>query len=192
MAAAILHFGMTDTLIEARGLTKRFGTLVAVDGIDFEVRRGECLGFLGPNGAGKTSTIRMLCCVSPVSGGELRIFGLDPARHLREIKSRLGVVPQEDNLDTDLTVIENLLAYARYFDVPPAEAKERAWDVLRSMALEEKATETIQNLSGGMKRRLTVARALISRPELLVLDDSNPEMGGDVLTSKSTAYTLAA
>jgi len=160
-----------DVLIEARGLTKRFGNLTAVDAIDFEVVRGECFGVLGPNGAGKTSTIRMICCVSPVTDGRLRVLGLDPAREARRIKARLGVVPQDDNLDTDLTVLENLRAYARYFDIPKAEAIERAWDVLRLMSLTEKADEKIENLSGGMKRRLTVARALVSRPELLVLDE---------------------
>lgn len=160
-----------DVLIEARGLTKRFGDLTAVDAIDFEVVRGECFGVLGPNGAGKTSTIRMICCVSPVTEGELRVFGMNPAREPRRIKARLGVVPQDDNLDTDLTVLENLLAYARYFDIPRREANERAWDVLRLMSLTEKANEKIDNLSGGMKRRLTVARALISRPELLILDE---------------------
>jgi lipooligosaccharide transport system ATP-binding protein len=160
-----------DALIDAKGLTKRFGALTAVDGIDFEVLRGECFGFLGPNGAGKTSTIRMICCVSPVSDGELRVLGLDPQADGRRIKARLGVVPQNDNLDPDLTVLENLLAYARYFDIKPAEARARAIDVLHTMALTEKTNEKIEHLSGGMKRRLTVARALISRPELLILDE---------------------
>jgi len=160
-----------ETLIEARGLTKRFGEFTAVDGIDFEVVRGECLGFLGPNGAGKTSTIRMICCVSPTTGGVLRVFGLDPAREARAIKRRLGVVPQDDNLDTDLTVVENLLAYARYFDIPSAEARRRADVALDQMALTAKARSKIGDLSGGMKRRLTVARALVSDPELLILDE---------------------
>jgi len=161
----------SQVLIEARSLSKRFGSLVAVDGIDFEVVRGECFGFLGPNGAGKTSTIRMIGCVSPVGGGTLRVLGMDPAHDARRIKARLGVVPQEDNLDPDLTVLENLLAYARYFDVPKADAIERAWEVLDLLALREKAAEQIENLSGGMKRRLTVARALVSQPELLILDE---------------------
>ena len=161
----------SQVLIEARALTKRFGHLVAVDGIDFEVERGECFGLLGPNGAGKTSTIRMICCVSPVTSGRLRVLGMDPAQQPRSIKARLGVVPQDDNLDTDLTVVENLIAYARYFDIAPGVAAERAAEVLELMALTEKADEKIDNLSGGMKRRLTVARALVSRPELLVLDE---------------------
>ena len=161
----------SQVLIEARALTKRFGHLVAVDGIDFEVLRGECFGLLGPNGAGKTSTIRMICCVSPVTSGRLRVLGMDPAQQPRSIKARLGVVPQDDNLDTDLTVVENLIAYARYFDIAPGVAAERATEVLELMALTEKADEKIDNLSGGMKRRLTVARALVSRPELLVLDE---------------------
>jgi lipooligosaccharide transport system ATP-binding protein len=161
----------SQVLIEARALTKRFGDLVAVDGIDFEVVRGECFGLLGPNGAGKTSTIRMICCVSPMSGGRLRVLGMDPAVEPRAIKARLGVVPQDDNLDSDLSVTENLRAYARYFDIPSKEAAERADEVLSLMALTDKTDEQIGNLSGGMKRRLTVARALISRPELLILDE---------------------
>ncbi len=158
-------------IVEARGLTKRFDALTAVDAVDFAVERGECFGFLGPNGAGKTSTIRMITCVSPLTAGYLRVLGLDPGRDARKIKARLGVVPQDDNLDPDLTVIENLLAYARYFDLPRATARDQAWRALHTMALEEKAKEPIDNLSGGMKRRLTVARALVSWPELLVLDE---------------------
>ncbi len=161
----------SQVLIEARGLTKRFGNLVAVDSIDFEVEAGECFGLLGPNGAGKSSTIRMICCVSPITSGTLRVLGMDPRTDARRIKARLGVVPQDDNLDTDLTAIENLRAYARYFDVPSAQAARRAQEVLELMALSEKAHEKIDNLSGGMKRRLTVARALMSNPELLVLDE---------------------
>ena len=160
-----------EYLIEARGLTKRFESLTAVDGIDFEVERGECFGFLGPNGAGKTSTIRMICCVSPISAGSLRILGMDPNVDARRIKARLGVVPQDDNLDPDLTVLQNLLAYARYFDIKRADAMDRAREVLEMLALSDKTHEQIENLSGGMKRRLTVARALVSRPEMLILDE---------------------
>jgi lipooligosaccharide transport system ATP-binding protein len=163
---------MTDRpAIEAKGLTKRFGALTAVDDIDFAVSPGECFGVLGPNGAGKTSTIRMICCVSPVTSGSLRVLGMDPGRDARRIKYRLGVVPQEDNLDSDLSVLENLLAYARYFDIPRRVALERASAALTATILEEKVNETILNLSGGMRRRLTLARALISEPELLVLDE---------------------
>jgi lipooligosaccharide transport system ATP-binding protein len=158
-------------LIEARSLTKRYGDFTAVDGIDFAVEQGECFGFLGPNGAGKTTTIRMICCVSPVTDGYLRVLGMDPAHEARRIKARLAVLPQDDNLDRDLTVLENLMAYARYFDIPKQEALTRANEVLEMMALSEKEHEQIDNLSGGMKRRLTVARALISRPELLILDE---------------------
>ncbi len=161
----------SELLIEARDLTKRYADLTAVDGIDFEVTRGECLGFLGPNGAGKTSTIRMICCVSPVTSGSLRVFGLDPEDDAREIKGRLGVVPQNDNLDSDLTVIENLIAYARYFDIEAGEGRARARSVLELMSLDGKAGERIDNLSGGMKRRLIIARALVSQPELLILDE---------------------
>ena len=160
-----------ETLIEAQSLTKRYEGITAVDAIDFSVERGECFGFLGPNGAGKTTTIKMICCVSPVTDGRLRVLGMDPAHEARKIKARLGVVPQDDNLDTDLTVIENLLAYARYFDIPRRDARHRAEEVLELMALTEKTHEKIDNLSGGMKRRLVVARALISRPELLILDE---------------------
>ena len=160
-----------DVLIEGRGLTKHYGDFVAVDGIDFEVVRGECFGFLGPNGAGKTTTIRMICCVSPVTGGVLNVLGMPAGVEARAIKARLGVVPQDDNLDTDLTVIENLLAYARYFDIRRDEALRRADEVLETMALTDKRGEKIDNLSGGLKRRLVVARALISRPELLILDE---------------------
>jgi lipooligosaccharide transport system ATP-binding protein len=161
----------SQVLIEARALSKRFGELTAVDGIDFEVIRGECFGLLGPNGAGKTSTIRMICCVSPITSGTLRILDMDPAHEARAIKARLGVVPQDDNLDTDLTVAQNLRAYARYFDIGASAAQQRVADVLDLMALTEKANERIDNLSGGMKQRLTVARALMSQPEVLVLDE---------------------
>jgi lipooligosaccharide transport system ATP-binding protein len=160
-----------ERLIEAHSLTKRYGDFTAVDAIDFDVVRGECFGFLGPNGAGKTTTIRMICCVSPVTEGSLRVLGMDPGAQPRQIKSRLGVVPQDDNLDPDLTVIENLLAYARYFDIPKQEALDRSREALDVMALTDKSMAKIDALSGGMKRRLTVARALVSRPELLILDE---------------------
>jgi lipooligosaccharide transport system ATP-binding protein len=159
------------SLIHARGLTKRFGTFMAVDGVDFEVARGETFGFLGPNGAGKSSTMRMIGCVSPVSEGTLRILGMDPATDGSKIRARLGVVPQEDTLDVELTVRENLLIYGRYFDMPRAAVRERADQLLEFVQLDHRANERVDPLSGGLKRRLTIARALISEPELILLDE---------------------
>jgi lipooligosaccharide transport system ATP-binding protein len=159
------------TIIAARGLVKRFGDLIAVDGIDFFVREGECFGVLGPNGAGKTSTIRMLSCVSPISAGDLTIDGLDVTTDSRRIKALLGVVPQEENLDPDLTVRQNLLVYARYFDIPNATARARADEVLELFQLTDKRDEVVNNLSGGMKRRLIIARALVNEPRVMVLDE---------------------
>jgi lipooligosaccharide transport system ATP-binding protein len=158
-------------LVEARGLTKRFGELTAVDGIDFAVSHGEAFGFLGPNGAGKTSTMRMIAGVSPVTAGVLRIFGQDPATRGAEIRARLGVVPQADTLDLEITVRENLIMYARYFDIPWAEGRSRADELLEFVQLQERADDKVENLSGGMKRRLTIARALINEPDLLLLDE---------------------
>jgi lipooligosaccharide transport system ATP-binding protein len=158
-------------LISARGLTKRFGELTAVDGIDFEVSRGEAFGFLGPNGAGKTSTMRMIAAVSPITAGELRIFGQDPATHGSSIRARLGVVPQMDTLDMQITVEENLIMYARYFDIPWPEGRRRAGELLEFVQLQERAKDKVDQLSGGMKRRLTIARALINEPDLLLLDE---------------------
>jgi lipooligosaccharide transport system ATP-binding protein len=158
-------------LISARGLGKRFGDLIAVDAIDFDVARGEAFGFLGPNGAGKTSAMRMIASVSPVTSGTLTIFGKDPARHGAEIRARLGVVPQTDTLDIELTVRENLIIFARYFDLSWAEGRRRADELLEFVQLSERAKEKVDNLSGGMKRRLTIARALINEPDLLLLDE---------------------
>lgn len=158
-------------LVLARGLRKRFGTFTAVDGIDFDVRPGEAFGLLGPNGAGKTSTMKMIACGSPVSAGELRIFGMDPAEHASAIKARLGVVPQADNLDPELTVRENLLVYARYFDIPAKTARERAEELLAFVQLAERRDAQVESLSGGMKRRLTIARALVNDPDLVMLDE---------------------
>jgi lipooligosaccharide transport system ATP-binding protein len=157
--------------VSARGLTKRFGTFTAVDGVDFEVQPGEAFGFLGPNGAGKTSTMRMIGCASPVSGGELRLFGLDPRIHASAIKARLGVVPQLDNLDTEITVRENLLMYSRYFDVPAGVAQSRIAELLDFVRLTERADSQVEPLSGGMKRRVTIARALVNEPDLVLLDE---------------------
>jgi lipooligosaccharide transport system ATP-binding protein len=160
-----------DPLISARGLTKRFGAFTAVDGIEFAVERGEAFGFLGPNGAGKSSTMRMIGCVSPVTGGTLRMFGLDPAEAGPRIRARLGVVPQQDNLDDELSVFENLVVYGRYFDLPRSECRKRATELLEFVQLSDRAKNRVETLSGGMKRRVTIARSLINRPDLLLLDE---------------------
>jgi lipooligosaccharide transport system ATP-binding protein len=158
-------------MIEARGLTKRFGAFTAVDGIDVTVAPGEAFGFLGPNGAGKSSTMRMIGCVSPVSDGTLRILGLDPATDGPAIRARLGVVPQEDSLDLELTVRENLLIYGRYFGLPRKVIRERITALLDFVQLTDRADDQVEPLSGGMKRRLTIARSLINEPDLLLLDE---------------------
>jgi lipooligosaccharide transport system ATP-binding protein len=158
-------------LIQAHGLTKSFGELVAVDAIDFEVWQGEVFGFLGPNGAGKTSTMRMIGCTSPRSSGDLTVMGMDPLSESAQIKARIGVVPQMDNLDIELTVRENLEMYARYFDVPRDTARERIDELLDFVQLREREKSKVEPLSGGMKRRLTIARALVNDPTLLLLDE---------------------
>jgi len=155
----------------ARGLTKRFGAFTAVDGIDVDVHRGEAFGFLGPNGAGKSSTMRMVACVSPPTAGGLAIFGLDPGRDGAQIRGRLGVVPQEDTLDLELSVRENLHVYGRYFGLPRAVVRERAARLLDFVQLAERAEDRVEPLSGGLKRRLTIARGLVNDPELLLLDE---------------------
>ena len=160
-----------NPLIVARDLTKRFKSFTAVDGVSFAVYPAESFGFLGPNGAGKTSTMRMIGCVSPVTGGELRVFGMDPQTHASAIKARLGVVPQQDNLDNEISVRENLLMYARYFDIPRAAAARRADELLEFVQLSERASSEVEPLSGGMKRRLTIARSLINEPEVILLDE---------------------
>jgi lipooligosaccharide transport system ATP-binding protein len=162
---------VSSSVISARNLRKEFGEFVAVDGIDFDVSPGESFGFLGPNGAGKTSTMRMIGCVSPITSGELEIFGLDPTADGAQIRSRMGVVPQADQLDSELTVVENLVIYGRYFDIPRAECKRRATELLEFVQLAERANERVDPLSGGMKRRLTIARSLMSEPDLLLLDE---------------------
>jgi lipooligosaccharide transport system ATP-binding protein len=162
---------MPETVALARGLTKRFGDFEAVRGIDFDVRSRECFGFLGPNGAGKTTTMRMISCTSPPSGGELSVLGMAAWEDGRRIKRRLGVVPQENNLDEEVTVLQNLMIYARYFDVPARLARSRAEELLAFVALGDKRDWRIDRLSGGMKRRLLVARALINEPDLLILDE---------------------
>jgi lipooligosaccharide transport system ATP-binding protein len=161
----------TEPLVYARGLTKRFGDFTAVDGIDVEVQRGEAFGFLGPNGAGKSSTMRMIGCVSPVTAGTLRVLGLDPARDGPRIRARLGVVPQEDSLDMELTVRENLLIYGRYFGLAKPVIRERAEQLLDFVQLSDRRNAKVDSLSGGMKRRLTIARSLINEPEVLLLDE---------------------
>ncbi|MBL7256197.1 ABC transporter ATP-binding protein [Paractinoplanes lichenicola] len=160
-----------DSLIHARGLIKRFGDFTAVDGIDVDVRRGEAFGFLGPNGAGKSSTMRMIGCVSPPSEGVLEILGLDPRRDGPKIRAKLGVCPQLDNLDIELTVRENLTTYARFFGIARKEARRRADELLEFVQLSERADSKVEPLSGGMKRRLTIARAMVNQPEMVLLDE---------------------
>jgi len=158
-------------LIYARGLVKRFGSFTAVDGIDFDLTRGEAFGFLGPNGAGKSSTMRMIGCVSPPTAGELSILGMNPVTQGREIRARLGVVPQEDTLDVELTVRENLLVYGRYFGLPRDVIRERTAQLLEFVQLSDRAADQVEPLSGGLKRRLTIARSLINEPDILLLDE---------------------
>ncbi len=159
------------SLITARALTKQFGAFTAVDGIDFEVHRGEAFGFLGPNGAGKSSTMRMIGCVAPITSGRLEILGMDPATQGPRIRARLGVVPQQDTLDTELTVRENLYIYGRYFGISRAELGPKVDELLDFAQLSERAKAKVEPLSGGMKRRLTIARSLINDPEILLLDE---------------------
>jgi lipooligosaccharide transport system ATP-binding protein len=170
--------GVNDVLVEAVGLVKRYPPrdrhstpFVAVDGIDFALRRGEAFGFLGPNGAGKSSTMRMIACVSAPTGGLLRVLGMDPVADGRRIRARLGVVPQDDALDSELSVRENLLIYGRYFGLPKAVIAERSARLLDFAQLAERGHERVEALSGGMRRRLTIARSLINEPEILLLDE---------------------
>lgn len=161
----------SEPVIVGENLVKRFGDFEAVRGIDIRIERGESFGFLGPNGAGKSSTMRMIGCVSPVTSGSLRIFGLDPATHGAEIRARIGVVPQLDNLDTELKLIDNLVVYGRYFDIPRKECLRRSEELLDFVQLADRRNDIVETLSGGMKRRLTIARSLINQPELLLLDE---------------------
>ncbi len=162
---------MGEPLVRARGLVKRFGEHVAVDGIDVDIAPGEAFGFLGPNGAGKSTTMRMIGAVSPPTAGELRILGMDPAVDGPAIRARLGVVPQTDNLDLELTVAENLLVYGRYFGLPRATVRERTAELLDFVQLTDRAGDRVEPLSGGMKRRLTIARALVNDPDVVLLDE---------------------
>jgi lipooligosaccharide transport system ATP-binding protein len=161
---------MTD-VVAASNLTKAYGSFVAVKGIDFTVRRQECFGFLGPNGAGKTSTMKMIYCRTPITSGTLTVLGMDVRKHERQVKHRIGVVSQENDLDPDLTVLENLRIYATFFDLSLRQAREKAEELLAFVQLEDKGSQYVRELSGGMKRRLTIARALVNDPELLILDE---------------------
>jgi len=160
-----------ENIITARGLAKSYNSLRAVDGIDFEIRTGECFGFLGPNGAGKTTVMKILYCFLPPDEGEVKVFDIDVKKEPWRIKSRTGVLPQHENLDPDLSVMENLVVYARYFDIGKNDSVPIAWEMLEFAEIKEKADVNILKLSGGMKRRLQLARALMNCPELLVLDE---------------------
>ena len=162
---------VSDSLVQARGLGKRFGPFEAVRGIDFDVRSGEVFGFLGPNGAGKSSTMRMIGCVSPRSAGDLEVLGMDPDTEGPRIRARLGVVPQQDNLDVELPVRDNLYIYGRYFGMSRSAARAKATELLDFVQLTDRATDPLEQLSGGMKRRLTIARSLVNDPELMLLDE---------------------
>lgn len=163
--------GGREAVVEARDVVKRFEALEVVRSISFTIQKGECFGFLGPNGAGKTTTVKMISCVLPLTSGFIKVFGMDVRRSARKIKALLGVAPQENNLDPDLTVEDNLLVYARYFDIPAYEARRYVDELLDFLQLADKRKEKIEHISGGMKRRLILARALVNRPRLLILDE---------------------
>jgi lipooligosaccharide transport system ATP-binding protein len=166
-----METSLDGDVVTARGLTMDYGPLRAVDSVDFDIKRGERFGFLGPNGAGKTTVMRIVHCFYPPSSGEAKVFGLDVTRHQSRIKARIGVTPQEDNLDPDLSVMDNLLVYARYFNIPRRVSAPRARELLAFVELQDKAGANIKHLSGGMKRKLVLARSLLNRPELVMLDE---------------------
>lgn len=158
-------------IVTARNLSKYYNSLCALNNIDFDIVEGECFGFLGPNGAGKTTAMGIVYCFMPPTSGEVLVFGMDVTKNMSDIKRRLGVMPQENNLDPDLSVFENLIVYARYFDINRKSSSRLAWELLDFVELREKADVNIRSLSGGMKHRLLLARALINSPELLILDE---------------------
>jgi len=177
-------------IVTAKDLTKNYGDLRAVDHIDFEIEKGECFGFLGPNGAGKTTVMGVIYCFMPPTSGEVKVFGIDVNKDPSRIKSRIGVMPQDDSLDPDLSVFENLIVYARYFDIPKKVSMPLAGELLRFVDMQDKAGVNIKSLSGGMKRRLLLARALINDPELLILDE--PTVGLDPYSRHSVWEKLEA
>jgi lipooligosaccharide transport system ATP-binding protein len=160
-----------NPIVTARGLTKYYDGLKAVDSVDFEIEEGECFGFLGPNGAGKTTVMKIIYCFMPPTAGDVKVFGMPVIEKPSEIKANIGVMPQEVNLDPDLTVLENLIVYARYFDIPKKTSLPLAWELLDFAEMREKAHAKIDNLSGGMKHRILLARSLINNPDLLILDE---------------------
>ena len=177
-------------IVTAKDLTKNYGNLRAVDHIDFEIAKGECFGFLGPNGAGKTTVMGVIYCFMPPTSGEVKVFGIDVNEDPSRIKSGIGVMPQDDSLDPDLSVFENLIVYARYFDIPKKASMPLARELLRFVELEDKTAVHIKDLSGGMKRRLLLARALINDPELLILDE--PTVGLDPYSRHSVWEKMEA